>query len=131
MVLQYTSLGVIHNYVRTEGKLGLGWCVRIAYREGGGGSGCCLRAHFLKYSSKVVTFDKLYYIWTQIYWHKMIAWENDLLTLYYIYHIKYTSNQIAYVSTGGRGVMAILYSLRTGGGQQLATFCVRTLWMAP
>ena len=34
----------------------------------------------------------------------MIAWENDLLILYYVYYIKYTSNQIAYVRTRGRGV---------------------------
>ena len=65
----------------------------------------------------------------------MIAWENDLLIIYYVYYIWYTSNQIAYVRIGGGGGSR---RLRTrcvhggrGGGQKLATFCVRTLWMAP
>ena len=50
--------------------------------------------------------------------------------------IFYTSNQIAYVRTGG-GRGGGSRPLRThcvhggGGGQKLAKFCVRTLWMAP
>ena len=45
--------------------------------------------------------------------------------------------KIAYVRTGGKGggggVQTNAYALRTGGrgGQKLANFCVRTLWMAP
>ena len=45
----------------------------------------------------------------------MIAWENNLLTMYYIYHTYYTSNQIAYVRTEGEG----------GGSRPLRTHCVQ------
>ena len=42
--------------------------------------------------------------------------------------------KIAYVPTVGRGVQTNAYALRTGGGgggQKLANYCVRTIWMAP
>ena len=59
---------------------------------------------------------------------------NDLLILYYVYYIFFTSNQIAYVRTGGGGqdhCVRVAYTGGGGGGQKLAKFCVRTLWMAP
>ena len=42
----------------------------------------------------------------------------------------------AYVRTGGRGggldqCVRTAYRGEGGGGQKLANFCVRTLWMAP
>ena len=60
--------------------------------------------------------------------------EDDLLILYYAYYILYTSNQIAYVRTGGRGGgqgHSVRVAYTGGGGQILAQFCIRTLWMAP
>ena len=83
-----TPLGVIHK-VRTHGGGGGSRPMRTHCVHGGrGGSGCCVRTHFLKYSSKVITFNKLYIIveYRHIL-HKVIAWENDLLILYYVYYI--------------------------------------------
>ena len=60
----------------------------------------------------------------------MIAWENDLLIIYYVYYTWYTSNQIAYVRTGGRGgqgdCVRVAY---TGGGGSKTGKILRTYFM--
>ena len=128
---KHGSMGSSIKYVRTEGE-GSSRPMHTHCVHGRRGSGCCVRTHFFKYSSKVITFNKLYITVEYILHKKMIAWENDLSILYYVHYVKYTSDQIAYMRKGGGGVKATAYALRTrGGGQKLAKFCVRTLWMAP
>ena len=88
--IQCVDKGSSIKYVRTEEGC-LGRCVRIAY-TGGGGSGCCARTHFVKYSSKVFTFNKLYIIVEQTYRHKLAAWKKDLSILYYAYHFAWKND---------------------------------------
>ena len=100
-------------------------------RGWGRGSGCCIRAHYFLniHQSYLNLINFILYSNISIL-HKMIAWENDLLILLYVYHIRIHQIKLRRCVQKGGGQGYCVRVAYTGEGG-LATFSVRTLWMAP
>ena len=121
--------GVIHK-VRTHGGRGVSRPMRTHCVHGEGGGGGVRAAAYVHIFFNI---QQMYLYLINIILNSIFALRNHLQALYYTFYI---SMKTTYVRTGGWGGGSRpmrTHCVQGGGrgGQKMANFCVRTLWMAP